>query len=129
MWVTNLCNGLAFLLSGPLDCELSNSKKKLFPSCFTYLLISFWDRAPPRATGVKLSRRLHGKIPEQQETALDAVVKAARDAAQLQELRYGVQLQHDEINQMQERVRLLTMSSCRGEQLEANGESNAFKEL
>ena len=26
--VTNLYNGLAFLLSGPLDCELCISKKK-----------------------------------------------------------------------------------------------------
>ena len=28
MWVTNLYNGLAFLLSGPLNCELCISKKK-----------------------------------------------------------------------------------------------------
>ena len=28
MWVTNLCNGLAFLFSGPLNCELCISKKK-----------------------------------------------------------------------------------------------------
>ena len=28
MWVTNLYNGLAFLLSGPLNCELCISKKQ-----------------------------------------------------------------------------------------------------
>ena len=28
MWVTNLYNGLAFLLSGPLNCELCILKKK-----------------------------------------------------------------------------------------------------
>ena len=55
----------------------------------------------------KLSKRLHEKIREQQEAALEAAVKTARDAAELQELRHEVQHLRDKMTQMQECVRLL----------------------